>query len=274
MEDTIAVRLRKSVEQIEDLVEKGFLMVKDCIRETGVDMGGGGEIYLQRTDPSVKEANLISVEKASIMANRRFLEMYRYFVEHPSMPIKKREIAWRENVAETCVICLEDFKETSMVTLTCGHCLHFGCVENLLDWQRKCPMCRADIQFKIFKDDTLEEDFYKQYNKNLIWGVEMHRDLFMYYYRKRIAEFVEMIESVNEKMYVEVFSELCPLCLEDFEDMDGDCLITRKCGQRVHLSCGFGIGPMGFLLRLSGLEKNLGYERAKRGKLSMIKHCF
>merc|ERR1712048_848293 len=47
---------------------------------------------------------------------------------------------------ETCSICQHQFGETPHVPvrrLTCGHCFHGACVQQLLDRNQPCPLCRS-----------------------------------------------------------------------------------------------------------------------------------
>ena len=49
-----------------------------------------------------------------------------------------------------CTICLKSFTFTTVVELDCGHVLHYKCLLNLLKSRtRKCPLCRAKIQWYI-----------------------------------------------------------------------------------------------------------------------------
>lgn len=47
---------------------------------------------------------------------------------------------------ETCTVCLSDFEENENIRkLRCNHIFHPECIEKWLDINKKCPMCRKEI---------------------------------------------------------------------------------------------------------------------------------
>jgi hypothetical protein len=47
----------------------------------------------------------------------------------------------------TCSICLEDYGDLTVVVKTkaCGHLFHTKCLQNWLQVNRNCPLCRRDL---------------------------------------------------------------------------------------------------------------------------------
>ena len=66
-----------------------------------------------------------------------------------SMHFKKYEVYLgntQENPVTSCVICLEDFKNTDNITiLQCNHIYHYNCVSGWFVRKLNCPMCRTNI---------------------------------------------------------------------------------------------------------------------------------
>ena len=54
-----------------------------------------------------------------------------------------------------CCICLEEDNE-EYIKLHCSHIIHKHCLNKLLDFSNKCPMCRTNI----FKEHICECFFY------------------------------------------------------------------------------------------------------------------
>lgn len=51
-----------------------------------------------------------------------------------------------EELQGNCAICLEDYSHGDMVSQThCGHTFHYGCLQEWLESQNTCPMCRSAI---------------------------------------------------------------------------------------------------------------------------------
>lgn len=49
-----------------------------------------------------------------------------------------------------CFICLEEFNEEDQILLLrpCGHVFHLLCIQEAVQYQTKCPLCRKDIKTK------------------------------------------------------------------------------------------------------------------------------
>jgi len=66
----------------------------------------------------------------------------------------------RYNVDETCAICLNNMKNTSVKFIPCGHVFHNECLNKLMmsrcSSKNNCPHCRAQI--KIYEEEESEEE--------------------------------------------------------------------------------------------------------------------
>ena len=47
---------------------------------------------------------------------------------------------------EECPICLSPLH--TCVVLPCGHAYHDGCIQDHLEYQLTCPLCRVEIMFR------------------------------------------------------------------------------------------------------------------------------
>ena len=48
-----------------------------------------------------------------------------------------------------CIICLEEFKPDSEVTLTeCNHIFHHDCIKEWVRYKKECAICRNEIKIK------------------------------------------------------------------------------------------------------------------------------
>jgi hypothetical protein len=56
-----------------------------------------------------------------------------------------------------CCICL--IEDNKYISLDCGHKLHKSCLNKLLEYNNKCPMCRK----KIFKEDICNCPIFSPY---------------------------------------------------------------------------------------------------------------
>jgi hypothetical protein len=55
-----------------------------------------------------------------------------------------------ENETEKCTICLNNFEEQEDVRrLPCMHLFHIECVDQWLPTNKRCPICRVDIECKM-----------------------------------------------------------------------------------------------------------------------------
>ncbi|ELU11354.1 hypothetical protein CAPTEDRAFT_180387 [Capitella teleta] len=59
------------------------------------------------------------------------------------------------DTSERCTICLSDFEDSDEVRrLPCMHLFHIGCVDTWLSSNRRCPICRVDIETASKGDAT------------------------------------------------------------------------------------------------------------------------
>ena len=59
--------------------------------------------------------------------------------------MEKKEITFKKDVYNTdeCPICLETFKEDeNLIQLNCNHIFHLHCIDDWLQRQENCPVCR------------------------------------------------------------------------------------------------------------------------------------
>lgn len=60
-----------------------------------------------------------------------------------------------EDGLEKCTICLSEFEEDEDVRrLPCMHLFHIECVDQWLATNKRCPICRVDIEAHLTKDYT------------------------------------------------------------------------------------------------------------------------
>lgn len=65
----------------------------------------------------------------------------------------KRSSDEMEDNTEKCTICLSDFEDTEDVRrLPCMHLFHVECIDQWLSSNKRCPICRVDIETKETKD--------------------------------------------------------------------------------------------------------------------------
>jgi hypothetical protein len=61
-----------------------------------------------------------------------------------------------ENNGERCTICLCEYQEQEDVRrLPCMHLFHKECVDQWLPTNKRCPICRVDIESKVNVDQPL-----------------------------------------------------------------------------------------------------------------------
>jgi len=84
-------------------------------------------------------------------------------IERNTFPHKftKREAAAageaeeEEEEADKCTICLSEFEaEEDVRRLPCMHLFHVECVDQWLGQNKRCPICRVDIEAHLTKDYT------------------------------------------------------------------------------------------------------------------------
>ena len=60
-----------------------------------------------------------------------------------------------EEEADKCTICLSEFEADEDVRrLPCMHLFHVECVDQSLGQNKRCPICRVDIEAHLTKDYT------------------------------------------------------------------------------------------------------------------------
>ena len=60
--------------------------------------------------------------------------------------IQKKDIIYEDGPPHVCSICLEEYKKNDkLVQLKCKHVYHPGCINDWLDRQSSCPICRSEI---------------------------------------------------------------------------------------------------------------------------------
>ncbi|KAF4518256.1 hypothetical protein B566_EDAN010402, partial [Ephemera danica] len=67
--------------------------------------------------------------------------------------MRKRNTDDLEDTTEKCTICLSEFEEDEDVRrLPCMHLFHVECVDQWLSTNKRCPICRVDIETHLNKD--------------------------------------------------------------------------------------------------------------------------
>ena len=65
-----------------------------------------------------------------------------------------------ETQYESCTICRENFEENSIVRkLNCGHIFHLNCIDEWLESNIRCPVCRNDL-----RDNDDEDEPHNNHN--------------------------------------------------------------------------------------------------------------
>ncbi|KAK6635573.1 hypothetical protein RUM44_000826 [Polyplax serrata] len=78
-------------------------------------------------------------------------------IERNTFPHKykrmKKNVENSEDYIEKCTICLSEFEESEDVRrLPCMHLFHIECVDQWLSTNKRCPICRVDIETHLNKD--------------------------------------------------------------------------------------------------------------------------
>ena len=86
------------------------------------------------------EENLLSMNRGATQE----------IIENNTLPYKYVKVMKNEeNEKEKCTICLSDFEEQEDVRrLPCMHLFHIECVDQWLPMNKRCPICRVDIESK------------------------------------------------------------------------------------------------------------------------------
>lgn len=77
-------------------------------------------------------------------------------IEANTLPYKYTKLMkCDENGPEKCTICLSDFEDQEDVRrLPCMHLFHIECVDQWLPNNKRCPICRVDIEAKNNSDQS------------------------------------------------------------------------------------------------------------------------
>lgn len=72
---------------------------------------------------------------------------------HKYKKMKRSDVS--DDGLEKCTICLSEFEEEEDVRrLPCMHLFHIECVDQWLATNKRCPICRVDIEAHLTKDYT------------------------------------------------------------------------------------------------------------------------
>lgn len=58
-----------------------------------------------------------------------------------------------------CCVCQEEREDNDICRLNCAHTFCSGCVKKVMDRQKKCPLCRAEITQICVQTETNREKF-------------------------------------------------------------------------------------------------------------------
>lgn len=58
-----------------------------------------------------------------------------------------------------CCVCQEERENNDICRLNCAHTFCSGCVKKVMDRQKKCPLCRAEITKICVQTETNREKF-------------------------------------------------------------------------------------------------------------------
>ena len=60
--------------------------------------------------------------------------------------------ATKENILETCYICVLNYGEEEMITqLACNHNCHTECLNEWVKYKSECPICRSELKTCVIK---------------------------------------------------------------------------------------------------------------------------
>nr|CAD7426783.1 unnamed protein product [Timema monikensis] len=79
---------------------------------------------------------------------------FKVIVDKPVVQdVVKRAVDDTEDATEKCTICLSEFEDNEDVRrLPCMHLFHIECVDQWLGTNKRCPICRVDIETHLNKD--------------------------------------------------------------------------------------------------------------------------
>uniref|UniRef100_A0A915LGT0 RING-type domain-containing protein n=1 Tax=Meloidogyne javanica TaxID=6303 RepID=A0A915LGT0_MELJA len=153
--------------------------------ETSLVLNGGGSALSTATNPHHIVANAMAAATAAepqpvgatLEQIKRHSQKLSY-VEDPNTPEQERE---------RCTICLCEFETGDELRgLNCGHLFHMECIDPWLQQNKKCPLCRVDMDKGISvpgSSNALEnvENYLTEKKKTLDDVQEDERDNFRRY---------------------------------------------------------------------------------------------
>lgn len=79
-------------------------------------------------------------------------------IESNTLPHKYQKLARSDSGCDRCTICLCDYEEQDEVRrLPCMHLFHKECVDQWLPTNKRCPICRVDIESKINTEPVAQQ---------------------------------------------------------------------------------------------------------------------
>ncbi|XP_012231747.2 E3 ubiquitin-protein ligase Arkadia [Linepithema humile] len=104
-----------------------------------------------RLDNYMRIVDLRRMAHMSCGATQESIESHTF--PHKYKRVKKVEN--REDAIEKCTICLSEFEDCESVRrLPCMHLFHIDCVDRWLCTNKRCPICRVDIETFLHKELT------------------------------------------------------------------------------------------------------------------------
>ncbi|KAL0132164.1 hypothetical protein PUN28_000144 [Cardiocondyla obscurior] len=113
-----------------------------------------GTRHISRLDNYMRIVDLRRMAHISCGATQESIESHTF--PHKYKRVKKVENG--EDAIEKCTICLSEFEDCERVRrLPCMHLFHIDCVDRWLCTNKRCPICRVDIEIFLHKDFTTSE---------------------------------------------------------------------------------------------------------------------
>uniref|UniRef100_A0A1I7S700 RING-type domain-containing protein n=3 Tax=Bursaphelenchus xylophilus TaxID=6326 RepID=A0A1I7S700_BURXY len=115
--------------------------------------GHDGALYVPHAEATAHVAHAMNHEPQPIGASSECIKQcttIKSYIKDPEVP---------EQETERCTVCLLDFETGDEIrTLHCNHIYHIDCIDRWLQYNKKCPVCRLDMdKAPIVIDDTEEE---------------------------------------------------------------------------------------------------------------------
>ncbi|KYM75329.1 E3 ubiquitin-protein ligase arkadia-C [Atta colombica] len=113
-----------------------------------------GARHMSRLDNYMRIVDLRRMAHISCGATQESIESHTF--PHKYKRVKKVENG--EDAIEKCTICLSEFEDCERVRrLPCMHLFHIDCVDRWLCTNKRCPICRVDIETFLHKEFTTSE---------------------------------------------------------------------------------------------------------------------